>query len=422
MIIKNRDILATTPLRKAALKIAEAGLAALNTQHIVRRSMRVKGNTLRILDLRIDLSLHSGVHILGFGKAATGMAAATEKILGQRIKSGFILDRNYGRLQYLTSLLATHPHPTEGNVAATEKVIEWLKSLDRKALVLVLISGGGSAMLTAPYKISVDEKAKIAKKLMQAGATIGEINIVRKHLSRIKGGRIVQYAYPAKVVSIVLSDVVGNDLSTIASGPTVFDPSTNQDARAVLTKYKLSTDLELTESPKDKNLFENVKNILIGDVGLGLGPMEKQARQLGFATNIFSSKLTGKANDVGPRMLSKLRPGLAMLAAGETTVLVLDGGSGGRNQQLVLSALPKIKEGQLILSINTDGHDNSDVAGAIGDTETLAKARQKNLDPVQYAQSNNSYAFLRAVGDQIITGELESNFADLVLCLSQNNS
>src|SRR3990172_6948484 len=250
MIIKNFEKLATTPLRKSALEILDAGLAALNTEQIMRQSMHLESDRLRILNHTIDLSQYSGVVVIGFGKAAIGMGTAVEAILGDRIKNGFILDRKQGSFRHLKSLLASHPSPTQANAMATDEVIEFLKRVDRKALILVLISGGGSAMLTAPYNISVDEKAAIARSLMDAGATIQELNIVRKHLSRIKGGRIVQYVYPAKVVSVMLSDVIGNDFSTIASGPTAFDPSTSADAKEVLAKYRLSPNLDFSESPK----------------------------------------------------------------------------------------------------------------------------------------------------------------------------
>lgn len=419
MIIKNTAALATTPLRKSALEILEAGFAALNTEKIMKEAIRLEGNALRILDHVIDLSPYSGVVVLGFGKAAVGMGTAIEDILGDRITAGYILDRKPGKFRIMKHLLASHPNPTEGNAMATDEIIEFLKHVDRKALIIVLISGGGSAMLTAPYKISVEEKAALARTLMDAGANIQELNIVRKHLSRIKGGRIVQYVYPAKVVSVILSDVIGNDLSTIASGPTVFDPTTIDDAKKVLAKYKLSTDLEFSESPKDKNLFEHVENILIGDVRLGIGPMEKKVKALGYVPSVVSSELSGEADKIGQILLSMVRPGQVLIAAGETTLEVTGKGQGGRNQQLVLSSLPKIRDGQVLLSVNTDGHDNSDVAGALGDLETINKAGAKKLDAVKYAETNDSYAFFKEVGDHIVTGELESNFADLMLCLSE---
>lgn len=252
---------------------------------------------------------------------------------------------------------------------------------------------------------------------MDSGATIQELNVVRKHLSRIKGGRLVEYVYPARVLSLILSDVTGDDLATIASGPTVKDPTTVDEARAILDKYGLPKEIELTESPKDPKLFENVTNVILANMATAIPPMEAKAKELGFTPRVVSTAFTGDADYVGKDWLEKIKPGEALLATGETTVKVTGKGTGGRNQQLVLSSLRYLLENQVIAAVGTDGHDNTTNAGAIGDQSTLVRANKMGLDPIDFAKNHDSYTFFQKVGDGILTGDLESNFADIILCL-----
>ena len=419
MIIRNYRELATSPLRRTALDVLEAGLAALQTPDIMRRSVTLfgLGAWLRVKDVEIDLSQFPQILVVGIGKAAVAMGKTLEEILGDRITTGIILDRKPGAFRKLKSMVVSHPDPAPQNVRATEEVISLLKKADPKTLVIVLISGGGSAMLTAPYKIGVDQKSAIARKLMDSGATIQELNVVRKHLSRIKGGRLVEYVYPARVLSLILSDVTGDDLATIASGPTVKDPTTVEEARSVLRKHDLSEQIELSESPKDPKLFENVTNMILANMATAIPPMEKKAKQLGFTSRVLSTSLTGDADHVGKGLLLQLRPGEVLLATGETTVKVGGRGTGGRNQQLVLSALRHVLENQLIAAVGTDGRDNTNNAGALGDQSTLIRANKMGLDPKDFAKTYDSYTFFHKVGDGIFTGDLESNFADIVLAL-----
>ena len=421
MIIKNYRELATSPLREAALDIIEMGLGALQSETIIREQVSVSGHTLRIMGREFDLSRYTRLFVIGVGKAAVGMGTAIENILGERITGGYILDRKRGHFDRLTGLVGTHPDPSEQNVVATREMLEFLSGADGKSLVLVLISGGGSALLTAPHGITVAEKAAIARTLMNNGATIHELNTVRKHLSDVKGGQLAKFAYPATVISLILSDVPGNDVSTIASGPTVLDNSTVSQAERIVKKYHASPPPSWQETPKDPKYFERVTNIVLGTAASAFGPMDRQARAHGFTPRVLSDHVTGEANRVGRGMLKRVRRGEALLAAGETTVKVRGTGHGGRNQQLVLASLPSLRDGQLILSVGTDGHDNTDHAGALGDEGTVSKSKEKKLDPKTYAARNDSYTFFTLTDDAIVTGELESNFADLIVCLSKKS-
>jgi glycerate-2-kinase len=423
MIIKNFEFLATNKLRKDALEIAEAAFESIDTETVIRESVKVTNGVLEIKGRQFNLKKFEHIYLIGVGKAAFAAGKTLEKILGNYITRGIVLDIQGGKMKKLKSLIGTHPLASQKNVSATKEIISLLKKAGRDDLILAVISGGSSALLCAPHKITYEKISEIFEVMTDAGATIEEINIVRKHLSEINGGDLANLTYPATIVSLIFSDVPGDDLSTIGSGPTVLDSSTKEETQALIEKYnvlkgaKLSK-LELTETPKNPIYFENVTNIIVVNNKRSVDAMAKKAAELNYKVSILSTQVQGEASNVGKKLLASAEYKTAVLAAGETTVSIKGNGIGGRNQHLVLSALKRLKKDQVIISADSDGVDHGHFAGAIGDKETVAKAVKKHLPINQFLNNCDSFNFFRLVGDGIETGPLESNVSDFMLVLA----
>lgn len=423
MIIKNRDLLAINPIRDRALSIIEAGLSAIDTKKIIQDSVKLKNGFLFIKGRAYELKKFRHVYVVAFGKDSFSASVELEKILGDRLTAGVVLSLKSGSIPKMETFQCTHPKPSLNNVAATKKAIEIIKQANDDDLILLVISGGGSAMLTAPYKITYEEKALIAEQLMNSGANIQELNIVRKHLSEVKGGRLAELAFPSTMVTLIFSDVIGNDLSTIASGPTVIDHTTVDEARAVLDKYNIlekvsMPDLELIESPKDQKYFQKVDNFLVVDNSVATAAMEDKARAWGYSTRIYANNLQGNSHEVGSLLLKECRKGEALIAAGETTIEISGDGIGGRCQEMALANLRTVKENQILVCIGSDGHDHSDFAGGVCDSYTLKRAKEEKVDLEEYLENNDSFNFFKKIGEGVDTGLLESNVADLMLVLT----
>jgi glycerate 2-kinase len=378
--------------------------------------------------------------VIGFGKAACPMAKAIEKKLQVPVNAGIIITKYghcRGNLIHLEVVEAGHPVPDENGLRGTETIINLLKDADEQTLVLSLISGGGSALLVSPCEgITLAEKQVVTDTLLRAGADIYELNTVRKHISRIKGGRLAELAYPAKVISLILSDVIGDRLDVIASGPTAPDTTSFGDAILVLDKYGLKDRIPanvltllnrgaggvIPDTPKagDK-IFEHVENIVIGSNTIALSAAKEKAVQLGFQTDILSAEITGEAREVGKRLAEKtveLRTArhkkLCLISGGETTVTVRGKGKGGRNMEMALSFAMEIQGLDRItfLSAGTDGTDGpTDAAGAIVDGKTIEKAG--GMEPEAYLKNNDSYHFFKKTGDLLITGPTGTNVMDI---------
>jgi len=422
-IIKNKEELATNGLRKDALDILEAGLGAINTEKILREKILFENGELCIGEDRHVCENYERIFFIGIGKCALEGAEVIEDILGDTLTGGVVLDIKAGVLKRMKSLIGTHPYPSSQNVSATQEIRELIKKTTEKDLVLLLISGGGSALLCDPYDTDYETIIKVTKELTKKGADIYELNTVRKHLSKIQGGQLAALAFPARVVSLIFSDVIGNDISVIASGPTVMDKTTKEDARSILEKYDLfedciSLDCKLTETPKDPKHFEKVSNILLVTNQDALKAMKEKAEILGFDTKIETDELAGEATEVGKNFVDReVAPKTCVLAGGETTVSIKGGGIGGRNQEVALGALSSIKEGSVFISAASDGWDNSDSAGALVDKELFEKATSLSKNPVDYLSKNDSFNFFKEVGGHISTGRLGSNVSDLYILL-----
>ena len=392
------------------------------------------------------------LYLISFGKAAYPMTKAVSDFADDLLTKGIMITK-YGHVpeagvsHKIEVFEAAHPVPDIQGVLATERVIGLLEKADSATLVVCLISGGGSALLVAPHKdISLAEKQQITQLLLKAGANIQELNTVRKHLSRIKGGRLAEIAYPARVLSLILSDVIGDPLDVIASGPTSPDQTTFQDALKVIKLHDLGDKIpekasfilirgaagEIAETPKEGNpVFAWVQNIIVGSNKKAIETAKREAEGQGYQAAVISAELQGEARDAATWLARKAieaRRGLAggsqgkicLISGGETTVTVRGNGMGGRNTELSLAFAQEIKgmQGITLLSAGTDGTDGpTDAAGAFVYGGTIEKAEAAGINPEDYLKNNDSYNFFKSAGGLFITGPTGTNVMDLQIIL-----
>ncbi len=405
----------------------------------------------RILSI-YELGRCDRILLTGFGKAVCPMTKAIEEELPGLIHEGLAITK-YGHCpsSYYAGKIriieAGHPLPDENGLMGTREMIDIVKAADEKTLIVCLISGGGSSLLVAPCEgVSLDEKKKITGLLLNAGANIHELNTVRKHLSQVKGGRLAKIAHPGRVISLILSDVIGDGLDVIASGPTAPDSTTYEDALRVLEKYNLleaspgnvidilhkGAQGRIPETPKDNDVvFERVQNIIVGSNKKALEGAKEKAIGLGLGADIISSGVTGEAREAG-RWLAKVASEArtmfeknrtmrtCLISGGETTVSVAGHGTGGRNMEFALSFAIEVEgiDGITLLSAGTDGTDGpTDAAGAIVNGDTIAKAKAKGVDPGEYLRNNDSYAFFKKIDDLFVTGPTGTNIMDIQIVI-----
>ena len=422
-IIKNFDVLATTPLRRAGLEILEAGYDAVMPAKVIAENVKRVGNILNIKDEQVNLADFERVFFVAVGKCAVAVATALEPLIADKLTAGIVLDVVPGNFMKLKSLVGTHPLVSEQNVTATKEIVALLTGLTEKDLVMVSISGGGSALLTMPSALSLDQVKDLTELAFSKGTTIEGLNIVRRHLSQVKGGGLAKIMFPAHVVSMLFSDVPGNDPASIASGPTVFDKTTVADAQAVIAKYGVFDVLswpgfELVETPKDEKYFKNVKNILLLTNETGLSAMKVKAEMLGYATFLEDEAIQGIASEVGKDLFKTNFPDKScFIYGGETTVEVKGKGKGGRCQELALSALSSLKESELLISATSDGWDNTEAAGAIVDKELFISIPDGAKEIETALANNSSYDFFQKFGGQIITGRTGANVSDFYIVI-----
>ncbi|MDP2585574.1 MAG: DUF4147 domain-containing protein [Candidatus Levybacteria bacterium] len=423
-LIKNYNALNKTPERKICLDLIEAALSSIQPQNIIEKNFSLNNNILTIQDKIIDLTRFERIFLLGFGKGSAGLSKHIENMLGNLLIEGYVIDLGQEQFSKIELTVGTHPLPSDVNLSFTKKVLERFGNLTEKDLVIVVIAGGGSVLFENPYRVDLEKLIEINKSLLFSGATIADMNIVRKHLSLVKGGGLIKPLFPAVVISVIASDVPGNDLSSIASGPTVKDETTKEQALEVLKKYNLFEQLGLLEedfieTPKENKYFENATNILLVSNQTALSAMKEKAKELGFDAKILTDKLQADTKKAGKELMDQTPSGI-LLAGGEMTVKVLNkSGFGGKNQEVVLSALSSIDDRTTIASFDSDGWDNSPFAGSIGDSLTIQKAKELNINPEIFSQENNSFPFFEKTGDGIITDRLPSNVSDLMIVLKK---
>ena len=435
-------------LRKDAEAIFLAGVKAVEPAPAIKKHVTLKGDRLTVSDRSYNLTDFENIYIIGAGKACAAMAQAVEDVLGERLKGG-IVNVKYGHalpLQKIQVNEAGHPVPDEAGFRGAQQIADLLKQTGEKDLVFFLISGGGSALLPYPADgLSLKDKQQVTQRLLEVSATIHEINAMRKHISQVKGGRLARLAFPSTLISLILSDVIDDDLDTIASGPTVPDHSTFADCLRIVKKYDLRDKIpaavveilengargKVEETPKAGNpAFERTQNLIIGSNIQAVRAAKQKAEELGYNSLILSSFIEGETREVAKVHAAIAREILetgnpvarpaCVISGGETTVTIRGKGLGGRNQEFVLAAAIEIDglEDMVILSGGTDGTDGpTDAAGAIADSGTMNRSRELGLDAKRFLRENDSYHFFKPLGDLIITGPTYTNVMDLRLVM-----
>ncbi len=466
-------------LRADAEEIFRAAVDRVMPGRLFSYCLSLEGSVLRLLDgeepQTYDLSKYDHVVIVAFGKASIPMTASLASILGQRVTEGLVVSKapesgQSSRLsedieslfasRSITSIESSHPVPDKRSVQAGSEMLnlalqvrKWEEAGER-TLVFVLVSGGGSALLAVPAPgISLEDKAEVTRLLLACGANIHEINAVRKHLSSIKGGHLAKAFFPSRIIALVLSDVMGDDLDTIASGPTVPDTSTWRDVKAIFERYELLNRLPKSiaqavedglsgirsETPKPEDpIFDLCSTMLVGTNYHAIQEAEQRSKELGYNTLVLGSRFSGEAREIG-KVFSGIAQDIILhrtplcapaciIAGGETTVTLRGKGKGGRNQEMALSVLNEFDhfsrsvrpglERTLFLSAGTDGNDGpTDAAGAFADVGALENAHRLGLNPSEFLANNDSYAFFEEVGGLFVTGPTGTNVCDIQLLI-----
>ncbi len=457
MIIKNYDSLISRVkidreifARKSILEFLDIGINSVLPKNFIPKIVKLKETKLHIKKYQFALSKINKIHVVGAGKASGAMAEALERILKSYITDGFINVPEGTKSQYNTQFIqlneASHPIPSESGLNGARKMINLLEKTRDNDLILVLLSGGGSALLPLPVEsITLDQLQNLNEALIKSGATIQEINTVRKHCSLIKGGQLAKFGFPATIITLILSDVIGNPLDTIASGPTTPDPTTFGQAINILKKFELwetapssirqhlqkglAGAIPETPKPSDK-IFQKTHTVVIGDIKLACESIKKAAVQKGFQSYLHSYEITGEARHIGEKFLEeakkiynkyihkKNKPFL-LIGGGETTVTVKGDGIGGRCQEMGLAIISKLIKlpGIVFAAIGTDGIDGfTDAAGVIIDEHSTQLMKQYQLNPDKFLQDNDSHNFFKNLGDSLIfTGPTGTNLNDIIL-------
>ena len=435
--------------RQDALQIFNAAVTAVQPAQLLYAHLSFSGDALKISNHTLPLESFRNLYVIGAGKAAAAMAVVTEKIIGKYITEGIVVTK-YGHAlpcNRIKILEGAHPVPDEHCENAVKATVQLLQRATEHDIIICLISGGASALwCDVPEGITLEEIQTTFDKLIKSGASIQEINTVRKHLSSIKGGQLAKYCNGARLFSLIISDVPGDDVSVIASGPTIADETTFEDAYTVLIKYDLFQSLpwsiqayinagisgKIADTPKPGNpVFWNTVNTNIGSNAVALKAASAKARDLGYSTHINTTLIIGDVEEEAKKLIDSVmaynstKPA-CLLQGGETTVRVTGNGKGGRNQHFVLAALNFMDTTEditshnnvLILSGGTDGTDGpTDAAGAIGDASIIQSAKEKALFIQDYLHDHNAYNFFEQTGGLLITGATQTNVMDIMLAI-----
>jgi glycerate 2-kinase len=434
----DQRVLAPDPVRRrVVLGLLEAALKAVDPAAAVRRTVHREGQELVVEDRRFDLSSFDRIVVVGIGKAAPAMARGLTTLIDDQIVTGTIVSNVSSVLKDIDVLVGSHPVPGPSSVVAARAVLDTAASTRADDLMIVLISGGGSALCELPAgNITVEELGGVTEALLRSGAAIGELNTVRKHLSAFKGGRLAEAAAGAgAIVTLVLSDVVGNPLDVIASGPTVPDPTTYEEALQVLERHHLVGRVsdavidhlgrgaagDITETPDEGAVFARQHLIVVGDADLAGRAVVHAAELHDMPARLVTSTLTGEAREVAVRVVEESRDCEEVLVyAGETTVTVTGDGVGGRNQELALAAGIALEgdDDGVVASFATDGVDGpTAAAGGIGDGQSVERAEAAGDDPRESLTRNDSHHVMAEMGDLLVTGPTGTNVGDIVIAL-----
>jgi len=429
------------PRGAAVTRILHAAIQAVEPGMVIRSHLKRNGDHVTVAGQRYNLQDYENVYVLGLGKASLAMAGVAAEILGDRLHGGLVITKHIipPLPPKLEVVEGGHPVPDERSLLAGDKTLQLLEQISARDLLVCLTSGGGSALVTAPVDcISLADVQSLTSSLLACSANIDEINTLRRHLDHVKGGGVARMAAPAQVISLILSDVVGDRLESIASGPTAPDPSRREDAIRILERYRLAgrtppsilqalSDNPETPKPGDR-IFEKVQNMIVGNNMQAAQAALQQARQEGFHTFLLRTDLQGEARQAAGELCKILeqahrnnipipRPA-CIIAGGETTVTLCGPGLGGRNQELALAAVPPLSEipDAMLISLASDGEDGpTDAAGAVVTGESLSRACQLEKDPWEYLERNDSYHFFELLGDLLKPGPTGTNVNDLII-------
>ncbi len=416
--VHNFGDLAISPGRTDALDIVEAAYAAIDTDAALRARVRVEGETLFVGDQAFALSEYEHIYIVGCGKVACQAAATLEDIVREKIKDGAVIGISPHVCAVVATYQGTHPLPSSANIAASDHMIKIGKGVTERDLVFAIIGGGGSALLCSSQE-ECDQSAELYDAFLETGGTIDELNTVRRHLSTLKGGGLAKALYPATVIGLIFSDVVGGDLRTVASGPTYKDDSMIEDARAIIEKYKLGR-FALVETPKEDRYFEKVSNVLIVSNDVALDAMREKARLLGYEPLAAACDPYAAPQDMLRALSSSARPGSVVFLGGEPRLAVARGrgGSGGRNSYMAAAALSVLADDQIFASFASDGSDNGSAAGAIVDLGTKRTLEAIGMDISEHLSRYDTNTLLAEANALLMTGPVEANVSDLLLLLT----
>jgi glycerate 2-kinase len=440
-------VLTPDPVRRSRiLPVLEAALAAVDPYQAVQNFLKLDGSKLTIGDQQLDLDQYQRVLVLGAGKAGAPMVAAVEERLGDRISGGLMVVKSGhgGPSSHVEVVEASHPMPDAAGVAAGKRILELAAMTGPDDLVIVLLSGGGSALLVAPAEgVTLADKQAMTDALLSCGANIQEINCLRKHCSALKGGQLARAAMPAHVATLALSDVIGSPLDVIASGPTVPDRTTWHDAWEIVQRYELAQKLptaiirrleaglagDLADTPKAGDpAFARTINLVVADNRLAAEAAARAAAAQGFNPILLTTYLEGEASQVAKVLVAlgkevhthhaPVAPPACLILGGETTVtLGTQSGQGGRNQELALGAALALRDHPAItiVALATDGTDGpTDSAGAMADSKTVERAAAAKLDAVTHLRRHDAYPLLSATRDLLHTGPTQTNVNDLL--------
>jgi len=436
-IIKNGKTPELKKIRKDILDIFTSAIDSVNPYDIVKS--KFDGKKIIFESKIIDLSDFKNIFLIGFGKASVGMAQGVCDSID--IKKGIVITNDPNskvKNKTIFTLTGAHPLPNKKSIENTNKVIDLVKKCNKNDLLIVLISGGGSSLLCKP-RVDIEDLQKTINLLLKSGANINEINTIRKHLSLIKGGQLINYI-KCTVISFIISDIIGDPLEFIASGPTYPDSTTYCDAQKIFLKYGIWNKIpfsvkkviedgikeNISETLKKNNpIFKSVYNFLVANNEIACKAAEKKACELGYSTMLLTTALNGEARKVGKFLVEKATTyntctkKIAFISGGETTVKIIGDGKGGRNLEMVLSGVKQLSNKDIIFaSLATDGIDgNCNAAGAIADPYTYIYSQKKKLEPNKFLNENNSYEFFKNLGDLLITQKTGTNVMDIQILI-----
>lgn len=443
---------AYTEKQAQLLKLVDAALTAVSPDPAIRAAMSIDGDVLTVDGQTYDLKDFERIFLMGAGKASAAMAYTLEKLLGDRLHGGIIATK-YGHgveLKKTWVMESNHPVPDMAGERAAKDILSLAKGATEKDLVFCLLSGGASAIVPAPREpVTLEHKQAATRQLLKCGATINEINAIRKHLSMFKGGHLAKALEPATVITLIISDVVGDYLDVIGSGPTAPDDSTFLDCQAILDKYRLCSEMpeqvntviangcagDAPETLKTgDSCFERVQNVIVAGNSMAVDGAAKEARKLGYTPVVVDYAMEGEAKDVAAHMVRlageycegdhEVKPPVCLLAGGETTVTIKGDGKGGRNQEFALAAaiemadMQQCREGMALLSLGTDGSDGpTDAAGAMVFPDTVSRSDEQTNSARKFLADNNAYEFFTNAGSILKTGPTRTNVMDIVAIL-----